>query len=54
MFTALGGEYKTKQSRYRELGALPKFSSKNFLKIQEYLTVDRFEGRKKKKQRDLL
>ena len=36
-----------KQNRCRELGVLPKFSSKNVLKIQEYLTVDDFEGRKR-------
>ena len=47
IFTALGGEYKAKQNRCRELGVLPKFSSKNVLKIQEYLTVDDFEGRKR-------
>ena len=39
IFTTLGGEYKAEQNRCRELGVLPKFYSKNFLKIQEYLSV---------------
>ena len=33
--TALGVEYKAKQNRCRELDVLPKFQSKNFLKIQQ-------------------
>ena len=31
----LGVEYKAKQNRCRELGVLPKFQSKNSLKIQQ-------------------
>ena len=52
-----GGEYKAEQNRCRELGVLLKFHSKNFLKIQQYLSVDDFEGKKDFmvfKQRDLL
>ena len=29
------------------MDVLPKFQSKNFLKIQEYLGVDDFEGKKR-------
>ena len=47
IFTTLGGEYKAKQNNCCELGVLPKFQSKNFLKIQEYLSVDDFEGKKR-------
>ena len=57
IFSALGGEYKAKQNRCRELGVLPKSSSTNFLKILEYLTVDDFEGKKRLhgvNQRELL
>ena len=53
----LGGEYKAEQSRCRELSVLPKFHSKAFLKVQEYPSVDDFEGKKDFmvfKQRDLL
>ena len=39
--------YKAEQNRCRELGALPKFRSKNFLKIQEYPNVNDFEGKKR-------
>ena len=39
IFTALGGEYKAKQNRWRKLSVLPKFQSKNSLKIQEYLVL---------------
>ena len=39
------GEYKAEQNRCRELGILPKFHSENFLKIQEYPSVDGFEGK---------
>ena len=46
-FTAVGGEYKAEQNRCRELGVLPKFHGKNFLKIQEYPSVDDFEGKKR-------
>ena len=42
----LGGEYKAKQSCRRKLGVLPKCQSKNFLKIQEYPSVDDSEGKK--------
>ena len=57
IFTALGGEYKAEQNRCRELGVLPKFHSKAFLKIHEYPSADDFEGKKDFmvfKQRDLL
>ena len=33
--------------RCRELGVLPKFQSKTFLKIHEYLSADDFEGKKR-------
>ena len=53
-----GGEYKAdEQNRCRELGVLPKFRSKAFLKIHEYPSADDFEGKKDfmvLKQRDLL
>ena len=45
--STLGGEHKAKQNHCRELGVLPKFQSKNFLKIQEYLSVDDFKGKKR-------
>ena len=47
---ALGGEYKGhkgEQNRCRELGVLPKFRSKAFLKIHEYPSADDFEGKKR-------
>ena len=47
MFTALSGEYKAEQNRCRELGVLPKFHSKAFLKIHEYPSADDFEGNKR-------
>ena len=47
IFTALGGENKAEQNCFRELGVLPNFHSKNFLKIQEYPSVDDFEGKKR-------
>ena len=47
IFTALGGEYKAEQNRCRELGVLPKFQSKAFLKIHEYPSADDFEGKKR-------
>ena len=53
----IGGDYKEKQNRCRELGVLPKSWSKNFLKRLEYLTVDDFEGKKRLhgvNQRELL
>ena len=52
IFTALGGEYKAEQNRCRELGVLPKFHSKAFLRIHEYPSADDFEAWFK--QRDLL
>ena len=45
IFTALGGEYKAGQNRYRELCVLPKFHSKAFLKIHEYPSAHDFEGK---------
>ena len=45
IFTTLGGEYKAEQNRCRELGVLPKFYSKAFLKIHEYPSADDFEGK---------
>ena len=47
IFTTLGGEYKAEQNRCRELGVLPKFYSKAFLKIHEYPSADDFEGKKR-------
>ena len=47
IFTVLGGEYKVKRNRCRELGVLPKSLSKNFWKIWENLTLDDFEGKKR-------
>ena len=44
MTFALGGEYKAEQNGCRELGVLPKFQSKTFLKIHEYPSADDFEG----------
>ena len=41
------GEYKAEQNRCRELGVLPKFHSKAFLKIHEYPSADDFEGKKR-------
>ena len=35
------------QNRCRELGVLPNFHSKNFLKIREYPSVADFEGKKR-------
>ena len=34
IFTALGGEYKAKQNRCRELGVLPSFRVRTFLKYK--------------------
>ena len=45
--TTLGGEYKAEQNRCHELGVLPKFHSKAFLKIHEYPSADDFEGKKR-------
>ena len=45
------------QNRCREMGVLPKFHSKAFLKIHEYPSADDFQGKKDFmafKQRDLL
>ena len=44
---ALGDEYKTELNSCRELGVLPKFDSKAFLKIHEYPSADDFEGKKR-------
>ena len=41
------GEYKADQNRCRELGVLPKFQSKTFLKIHEYPSADDFDGKKR-------
>ena len=46
-FTAVGGEYKAEQNRCREVGVLRKFHGKNFLKIQEYPSIDDLEGKKR-------
>ena len=46
----MAGEYKAQKNRCRELSVLPKFHSKNFLKIQEYPSVDDFEGKKRSKR----
>ena len=37
---------KQNKNRCRELGVLPKFRSKAFLKIHEYPSADDFEGNK--------
>ena len=53
----LGGEYKAEQNHCREMGVLPKFRSKAFLKTHEYPSADDFQGKKDFmafKQRDLL
>ena len=47
LFIALGGEYKAEKNRCRELGILPKFHNKAFLKIHEYPSADDFEGKKR-------
>ena len=47
IFTTLRGKYKAEQNRCHELGVLPKFHSKKFLKIQGYPSVDDFEGKKR-------
>ena len=44
---SLAGEYKAKQNCCRKLGVLPKFQSKNFLKIQKYPRIDDSEGKKR-------
>ena len=35
------------QNRCREMGVLPKFHSKTFLKIHEYPSADDFQGKKR-------
>ena len=40
-------QVKAEQNRCRELGVLPKFHSKAFLKIHEYPSADDFEGKKR-------
>ena len=47
IFTALGDEYKAERNRCSELGVLPKFQSKTFLKIHEYPSADDFKGKKR-------
>ena len=47
IFTALSGEYKAEHNRCRELGVLPKFHGKAFLKTHEYPSADDFEGKKR-------
>ena len=47
IFTGLGGEYKAEQNCCRELGVLPKFHRKAFLEIDEYLSANDFEGKKR-------
>ena len=47
IFTTLGGEYTAEQNRCHELGVLPKFHSKAFLKIHEYPSAGDFEGKKR-------
>ena len=42
----LYSEYKAEQNRCRELGVLPKFLSKGFMKIHQYPSADDFEGKK--------
>ena len=46
-FTVLGGEYKAEKNRCHELGVLPRFHGKAFLKIHECPNVDDFEGKKR-------
>ena len=43
----LGSEYKAEQNCCHELGVLPKFRSKDFLKIHKYPSADDFEGKKR-------
>ena len=45
----LGGDYKAKQNRCWKQGLLPKFQSKNFLKIQEYPRVNDSVGKKRRR-----
>ena len=40
-------EYDAEQNRCRNLGVLPKFHSKAYLKIHEYPSADDFEGKKR-------
>ena len=47
IFTALGGEYKAQQNRFRELGVFPKFHCKAFLEIHQYPSSDDFDGKKR-------
>ena len=43
----LDGEYKAEKNRCHELGVLPKFHSKAFLKIHAYPSADDCEGEKR-------
>lgn len=48
LFGSLSQSMKAKQNRCRGLGVLPiKFRSTNFLKLQEYLSLDDSEGKKR-------
>ena len=39
IFTTLSSEYKAKQNHHHELGVLPKFQSKNFLKYKNIFLI---------------
>ena len=57
IFTALCGEYKAEQNRWRELGVLPSFIAKPFWKytnIQVLMTLKARKDFMVFKQRDLL
>ena len=49
IFTALGGKYKAKEKNIvcRKMSFLWKFHGKNFLKIQEFASVDDSGGKKR-------
>ena len=48
LFGFLSQSMKAKQNRCRGLGVLPiKFRRTNFLKLQGYLSLDDFEGKKR-------
>ena len=47
IFTTRARQCKAEQNRCRELGVLPKFHGKAFLKIHEYPSADDFEGKKR-------
>ena len=57
IFTALGGEYKAKQNRCRELGVLPSFRVRTFLKYKNIPVLMILKVRKDSmvfKQRDFI